>query len=205
MAVEFRDLRQSHRFHKMKLLSAHGGGRGGDVHLNVTALVDMMMVLVILLVMNFNASGEMLFLSKDMKMALAENGLEVTRVPIISISFNPDTQLQQLYYEGEILVDLSQLDPEDPDWRISELEEKLVDNRQRFEAIAAGRAEQMNPEEDPTTTVNVQVDKHTDYKMMKRVLYTCEQAGYGRIRLTVGDGRKADAAEGGVAGVTAEE
>ncbi len=196
MAVEFRDLRQSHRFHSMKLLSAHGGGRSGDVYLNVTALVDMMMVLVIFLVMNFNASGEMLFLSKDMKMALAEHGAEVTRVPIISISYNPETGNQQLYFEGQVLLDLGQLDPDDPNWNISELEEKLVDNRQRFEAIGSGRAEQLNPDEDPTTTVNVQTDKHTNYKVMKRVLYTCEQAGYGRIRLTVGDGRKADAAEG---------
>jgi len=200
MAVEFRDLRQSHRFHSMKLLSAHGGGRSGDVHLNVTALVDMMMVLVIFLVMNFNATGEMLFLSKDMKMPLAEHGAEITRVPIISISYNKETGNQQLYFEGQVLLDLGQLDPDDPNWNISELEEKLVDNRQRFEAIGSGRAEQLNPDEDPTTTVNVQTDKHTNYKVMKRVLYTCEQAGYGRIRLTVGDGRKSDAAPHGEGG-----
>ena len=37
------------------------------------------------------------------------------------------------------------------------------------------------PEEDPTTTVNVQADIGTDFKLLKRVLYTCEQAGYGLI------------------------
>jgi len=186
MAVKVRHERQSERFHSSKILGKKHGRKGGDVHLNVTAMVDMMMVLVIFLVMNFNASGEMLFLSKDIKMPQAANGDEVTRVPIIAIS-----NKNQLYFEGVILTDLNNIDPNDPNWRIAELEEKLVDNRQRAEAI--GKREWASPEEDPTTTVNVQSDKDTDFKLLKRVLYTCEQAGYGRIRLAVGDARKVNA------------
>jgi biopolymer transport protein ExbD len=186
MAVKLRHHRQSHRFHEMKLLGKVGGRKGGDVVINVTAMVDMMMVLVIFLVMNFNASGEMLFLSKDIKMPQAQNGEEVTRVPIIAIS-----NKNQLYFEGVILTDLNNIDPNDNNWRIAELEEKLVDQRQRFEAVGQRAFE--NPEEDPTTTVNVQADVNTDFKLLKRVLYTCEQSGFGRIRLAVGDGRKADA------------
>jgi len=187
MAVKVRRERQSERFHASKILGKTHGKRAGDVYLNVTAMVDMMMVLVIFLVMNFNASGEMLFLSKDIKMPQAENGGDVTRVPIVAIS-----NKNQLYFEGVILTDLNNIDPNDPNWRIAELEEKLVDNRQRAEAI--GKREWATPEEDPTTTVNVQGDIGTDFKLLKRVLYTCEQAGYGRIRLAVGDARKAAAA-----------
>lgn len=193
MAVQLRRNRQSHRFHEMKLLGKSHGRKGGDVYLNVTAMVDMMMVLVIFLVMNFNASGEMLFLSKDIKMPKAENGDEVTRVPIVAIS-----NKNQLYFEGVILTDLNNIDPNDPNWRIAELEEKLVEQRQKFEMVAKRDFE--NPEEDPTTTVNVQADKDTDFKLLKRVLYTCEQSGFGRIRLAVGDARKAAASgEGGEA------
>jgi biopolymer transport protein ExbD len=187
MAVKLRGHRQSHRFHEMKLLGKEHGRKGGDVIINVTAMVDMMMVLVIFLVMNFNVSGEMLFLSKDIKMPQAEHGGDVTRVPILSIS-----NKNQLYFEGVILTDLNNIDPMDPNWRIAELEEKLVDQRQKFEAV--GKRDFDNPEEDPTTTVNVQADKDTDFKMLKRVLYTCEQAGFGRIRLAVGDGRRAEEA-----------
>ena len=197
MAVKLRRHRQSHRFHEMRLLGKEHGRKGGDVYLNVTAMVDMMMVLVIFLVMNFNASGEMLFLSKDIKMPQAEHGDEVTRVPIVAIS-----NKNQLYFEGIILTDLNNIDPNDPNWRIAELEEKLVEQRQKFEAIAKRDFE--NPEEDPTTTVNVQADKDTDFKLLKRVLYTCEQAGFGRIRLAVGDARKVQAAGEGVGGQAAE-
>jgi biopolymer transport protein ExbD len=188
MAIKVRRERQSHRFHSMKLLGKEHGRRGGDVYLNVTAMVDMMMVLVIFLVMNFNASGEMLFLSKDIKMPSAENGDAVTRVPIIAIS-----NKNQLYFEGQVIADLNAIDPNDTNWRISELEDKLTDNRQRIERIAAKR-EWATPEEDPTTTVNVQADQATDFRFLKRVLYTCENAGYGRIRMAVGDARKAAAA-----------
>jgi len=148
MAIKVRRERQSERFHSSKILGKTHGRRSGDLYLNVTAMVDMMMVLVIFLVMNFNASGEMLFLSKDIKMPQAENGGEVTRVPIVAIS-----NKNQLYFEGVILTDLNNIDPNDPNWRIAELEEKLVDNRQRAEAI--GKREWATPEEDPTTTVNV--------------------------------------------------
>ena len=46
-----------------------------------------------------------------------------------------------------------------------------------------------------------EADNGTDFKILKRVLYTCEQAGYGQIRLAVGDARKvnADAAEAAAA------
>ena len=188
MAIKLRRHRQSHRFHEMKLLGKEHGRKGGDVVINVTAMVDMMMVLVIFLVMNFNVSGEMLFLSKDMKMPQAQNGDEVTRVPIVAIS-----NKNQLYFEGMLIANLGDIDPNDPNWRIAELEEKLVDQRQRFEAI--GQRQFENPEEDPTTTVNVQADESTDFKVLKRVLYTCEQAGFGRIRLAVGDARKVEAAK----------
>jgi biopolymer transport protein ExbD len=188
MAVKVRRERQSHRFHSMRLLGKEHGRRGGDVYLNVTALVDMMMVLVIFLVMNFNASGEMLFVSKDIKMPQAENGGGITRVPIVSVSSKND-----LYFEGVIITSLNAVDPNDPNWKITELETKLLDNRRRAEAI--GQRVWATPEEDPTTTVNVQADEKTDFKILKRILYTCEQSGYGRIRLAVGDARKAPAPE----------
>lgn len=64
MAVTIRGQRQSHRFHSMKLLGAESKHRSSDVYINVTALVDMMTVLVIFLVMNFNASGNVVCLKR---------------------------------------------------------------------------------------------------------------------------------------------
>jgi biopolymer transport protein ExbD len=192
----------------MRLLGKEHGRKGGDVVLNVTAMVDMMMVLVIFLVMNFNASGEMAFLSHDMRMPGAENGDEITRVPIIAISWCEPPEpsagkpsepkkcvpgTSQLYFEGEPIVQDLGASSGDPNPRIEELEKKLVDERQRYERIAPDRKPK-NPEEDPTTTVNVQVDRRVEFSLLKRVLSTCEQSGFGRIRLAVGNAGKAKAA-----------
>lgn len=191
MAVEIRSQRQSHRFHSMEMLSSDGGGgRSGDVYINVTALVDMMTVLVIFLVMNFNASGELLFVKNEsMAAPVAEHGEDITRVPIVSLDRRGD-----LYFEGSMIVADLNSRAGDGDMRIAELEEKLVDNRKRVEVI--GQRDWNSPEEDPTTTVNVQVDKEVDFKLLKRVLHTCELAGYVRARLAVGDERKGSAPEG---------
>jgi biopolymer transport protein ExbD len=197
MAVKLRRHRQSHRFHEMRLLGKEHGRKGGDVIINVTAMVDMMMVLVIFLVMNFNASGEMLFVSKDLKMPSAEHGDSVTRVPIVSVTCavpsetSKECTRSQLYFEGVVIVPDLTANSDDPNPRIAELEEKLVEQRQKFELVA--KREFDNPEEDPTTTVNVQADRYVQFALLKRVLTTCEQAGFGRIRLAVGDAHKVDA------------
>ena len=45
--------------------------------------------------------------------------------------------------------------------------------------------------------VGKMIDEGVPMNVVKRVLYTCEVAGYGRIRLAIGDGRKAsEGAEG---------
>lgn len=190
MAVKIRRERQSHRFHSMKLLGHDNHGpRSGDVYLNVTALVDMMTVLVIFLIMNFNATGDLLFISKDLTMPKAEHGQEVTRVPIVSLS-----KTGELYFDGVIIFNTNSIDFTNPDWRIVSLEEHLRQNTEANQRLTSGL--NVNYKDNPTTTVNVQVDKGVDFKLIKRVLYTCEQAGYGTINLAVGDGRKASATEG---------
>ena len=124
-----------------------------------------------------------------MKTPTAENGVESTRVPIISLS-----RVGDLYFEGSFWSQPGN-NADDVDWRIPELEDELNENREKFEAIGGNRAAAMNPGEDPTSTVNVQVDNEVEFSILKRVLHTCELAGYGRIRLTVGDGRKGDMTE----------
>lgn len=181
MAVKVRNMRLSERFSRMKLFNkAGGGGRASAIHINVTALVDMMTVLVIFLVMQFNATGEMLFISKDLSMARAMNAKEITRVPILSMDSH-----SRLYYEGVMLVDNVQPAKAGEEPTIAALQAKLEDNRKRADLLNAPK----KPEEvgiaDPTVAVNVQVDKNLDFAVVKRVLFTCEKAGYNRIRLAV--------------------
>lgn len=165
MAVKMNTLRQAKRFQSMKIFQGMGKARSGQIWLNVTALVDMMTVLVIFLLMQFSTTGEMLFISKNLKMASAEHGREVTRVPILSLDRSGD-----LYFEGMIIASHLRSPAMNENWEIPALTEKLKKN-------AVGNSIKI---------VNVQIDKNVDYSVLKRVLHTCEVAGFGKIRLAVG-------------------
>jgi biopolymer transport protein ExbD len=146
----------------------------------VTALVDMMTVLVIFLVMQFNATGEMLFISKNMLMSRAQHAAELTRVPILSLDSHG-----ALFFEGVMLVDGLSAAKAGESPAIAALEDKLNDNRRRFDALNSAKTKEAGGIDDPRSAVNVQVDKNLDFAVVKRVLFTCEKAGYSRIRLAV--------------------
>lgn len=165
MAVKMNTHRQAKRFQGMQLFQGMGKVRSGQIWLNVTALVDMMTVLVIFLLMQFSTTGEMLFISKNLKMPSAEHGREVTRVPILSLDRSGD-----LYFEGIIIASHLRSPVIDENWEIAALSEKLKNIADR----------------NSIKIVNIQVDKNVDYSVLKRVLHTCEVAGYGKIRLAVG-------------------
>ena len=161
--------------------------------INVTAMVDMMMVLVIFLVMNFNASGEMNFVSKDLKMPAAENGLDLTRVPIIAL----DSQQQPLFRGRRHRGPLDASTPTRRTSRSPNSRSDWYEEREKFERHRnASRAADLPPEEDPTSTVNVQADKGTKMSILKEGAPHMRGGWYGRIRLAVGDASKAELAEG---------
>ena len=60
--------------------------RGVYAALTLTSLVDVMTIIVIFLLMNFSANGEVLYMSKDIKLPDAYHGAELERAPVISLS-----------------------------------------------------------------------------------------------------------------------
>src|SRR5438034_10506447 len=60
--------------------------RGVYAGLTLTSLVDVMTIIVIFLLMNFSANGEVLYMSKDIKLPDAYHGSQLDRAPVISVS-----------------------------------------------------------------------------------------------------------------------
>ena len=54
-------------------------------HLNLAPMVDMFSILVIYLIMNFSSSGEVFFISKDIKIPQASKGQPMQSFPLISV------------------------------------------------------------------------------------------------------------------------
>ncbi|MBI5497056.1 MAG: biopolymer transporter ExbD [Deltaproteobacteria bacterium] len=184
------------RLKKSKVFGTGGHkSKSGYADLMLTPMVDMFTLLVVYLIQQFSSTGEILHMSKDLVMPTAKHGKDMDLLPVVAISGD------SIIMEGAAVADISDLvsgSNRDPNWLIPGLEEKLRDLRERYLAIRQGAAPTETKGSDPTTSVNIQADKALPFRILKRVMYTCQQAGYGNIHFAVVQG-------GGAAGTSAED
>lgn len=145
------------------------GKKVGYASLMLTSLVDMFTIIVIFLLMNFSANGEVLYLSKDIKLPDAYHGAMLERAPVISVSGDAVT------FDGRMLLNTGDLLKGDV-LNVPELEDALREERRRYEQI-----HQNDPDHPFRGLVNVQADRRIPFKVIKRVMFACNQSGFGNI------------------------
>jgi biopolymer transport protein ExbD len=166
--------RLSPRFAHSKVLSHGGAHKSTNADLNVTPLVDMFVILVLFLIANFSATGEILQMSKDVELPSAANADELTIAPVVMISKN------EVIVSGTSIGRIDDIAREDYS-NIPALEEKLREERKRFEDLhnAANDLGAFKGE------LNIQADKSSQFKILKKVMMSCTQAGFGTISFAV--------------------
>jgi biopolymer transport protein ExbD len=101
-----------------------GGGHGKKsvyAELNITSMVDMLMILTVFLLQTFSASGELLTVSKNIVLPEAQNWKDLEQAPIVAVSKDSVT------LDGRMVADASVLNQENTaDWKIVELHDTLV-------------------------------------------------------------------------------
>ena len=145
------------------------GKKQGYASLMLTSLVDMFTIIVIFLLMNFSANGEVLYMSKDIKLPDAYHGAQLERAPVISVSNDSVT------FDGKLLISTADLAKGDV-LNVPELEDALRDEKRRYEQIHAN-----DPDHPFKGLVNVQADRRIAFKVIKRVMFACNQSGFGNI------------------------
>ncbi|MGZ3772437.1 MAG: ExbD/TolR family protein [Pseudobdellovibrionaceae bacterium] len=179
---------ERHRYHN--ILSKRKGKRDVTAMLSLTAMVDMFTVLVIFLLQNYNTTGEILYIPKEVVLPKASSVRELKPAHVVTIS------------NKEILLDKDTVATFDEvkgneDWNIQKLKDQLV------EALARSKAEQDSKlqnkirdvvettrgeaPDDPNawSKVTIQADKGVDFLTIKKVLYTVTEAGAGEINFAV--------------------
>ncbi len=136
--------------------------------LQLTSLVDVMTMIVIFLLANFNANGEILFMSKDIRLPEAHHGAEIERAPVVSLS------AETLSLDGTRVADSGELEKGDV-WNVPALEEALRDEKRKYEQAHQGDDKPFRG------VVNIQADRKVQFKVIKRVMFSCNQAGYGNL------------------------
>ena len=138
--------------------------------LMLTSMVDMFTLLVIFLLSNFSASGDLLLSAKDIKLPQAKSTTELERAIVVAVSAATVT------VEGEKVGDTAELQRnEDP--RIPEMTDKLLE-RKRVVTQLMG-ADKFKGQ------IIIQADGDIDFKLIKKVMYSATEAGYGAFQYAV--------------------
>lgn len=164
------------------LLKAKGHGRTKKstfASLQLTPLIDMFIVLVIFLLLNFSATGDIVAADKNIKLPFAEKVEELERVPIISVSNMPDHPSRGIVsLEGQEVSTIAELDEDTgPDWKIVKLTTQLEHRKNRWN--------QTNPDKAFEGRVIIQCDQDIDFMVIKKIMYSAGLAGYGNLMFAV--------------------
>jgi biopolymer transport protein ExbD len=137
----------------------------------ITPMVDMFVIIVLFLIANFSATGDVLNITKDIRLPEAVNVKDIELVPVVMISN------EQVLVSGTVIGRVEDLSREDY-LNIPALEEKLRDMKKQYEDLHALANEESGKFKGD---VNIQGDKDIQYKILKRVMYSCMTAGYNNI------------------------
>lgn len=171
MAISSPGKRYGKRLQHSKIFG-HGlhGHKSVNADLNVTPLVDMFVILVLFLIANFSATGEILAMSKDIELPEASNTDELQLAPVVQVSKD------QVIVSGTSVGRVDDLTREDY-LNIPALEEKLRDMKKQFEDLHNAANDSGAFKGD----VNIQADRKVQFRIIKRVMFSCAAAGYGNI------------------------
>lgn len=179
---------ERHRYHR--LLKRRGGKRAVTAMLSLTAMVDMFTVLVIFLLQNYNTTGEILYIPKEVTLPKAARVNELKPAVVVTVS------------SKEVLIDRTQVATfaevqESVDWVIPNLRDQvrvlLEKAKTEQDAKLQNKIRNVvdktvgNEEIDPNAwrRVTLQADKDMDYLTLKKVMYSIYEAGGGPINFAV--------------------
>jgi biopolymer transport protein ExbD len=178
------------RFRHSRILSKRGGRREVAALLSLTAMVDMFTVLVIFLLQNYSATGQVIFIPKEVTLPKAEKIKELMPAIVVTISNkeilldkNPVLSYQELTAQSEWMVVPLFTQMVDAIKRAREEYEAKLQN-QIQKAVVTARGEKEIPKT-PWSKVTIQADKGMDFLSVKKIMYTVTEAGASEINFAV--------------------
>jgi len=179
---------ERHRYHN--ILKKNKSKRGVTAMLSLTAMVDMFTVLVIFLLQNYNSTGEVLFIPKEVVLPKAQNVKELKPSFVVTIS------------NKEVLLDKTRVATFDEvkaseEWMIKGLYEPLkaaldkaradreLSVRSKVKNVVDTARGQEEHDENQWRKITIQSDKDVDFLTVKKVMFTVTEAGAGEINFAV--------------------
>src|SRR5689334_14750096 len=160
MAIQVPGKRYGKRLEHSKVFGHGGHGKKSTyADLLITPLVDMFVIIVLFLIANFSATGEVMMMSKDVSLPEAKNAQEIQLAPVVVISKT------EVLLSGALIGRVEDV-TRDEYLNIPLLEERLRDEKKRFEDLHAAANDVGAFKGD----VNIQADKSVEFRVIKRVM-----------------------------------
>ncbi len=178
------------KFRSSRLLSKSGGKRNAVAILSLTAMVDMFTVLVIFLLQNYNATGQVIYIPKEVTLPKAHEIKELKPAVVVTLS------AKEILVDKTVVITFEEV-KQQTDWLIPSLQLKVREalakaksdyekdlNKKIQQAVMTARGED---KEDPNAwnKVTIQSDKGIDFLTVKKVMYTVTEAGGNEINFAV--------------------
>lgn len=157
----------------------HGGGKSIFATLNVVPMIDLFSMLVIFLIQQFSASGELMLVNPNVAMPKAGANKELDRAPIVALTrWAGKDQPGDLLFENNKVVSQKDItEVKYPSWDIRELAVVLKKNWQAQQKVSGP---------DPAKTkalrnnrkIIIQADRTVPFGVIKMVMATCGRNEY---------------------------
>ncbi len=175
MAIKVPGKRFGKRLEHSKVFGHGGHGKKATfADLLITPLVDMFVIIVLFLIANFSATGELIQQSKEVQLPEAAHVQEIQADPVIMVTMN------EVFCDGQSIGRVEDF-TRDEYMNIPALEEKMRDMKKRFEDLHS----MVQGAEEFKGNVNIQAHKEVQFKILKRVMFSSASAGYGNINFAV--------------------
>lgn len=158
---------------KFNLVPRDPNRRKVDVKLRLTSMIDMFTILLVFLLKSFSAEGQIVTISKDLRLPESTAKKPPVSSPIII------TTQQWLLLDDERIAGISDI-VRGQNLEIPRLRARLAEKRQLAENLGA-----MDASLGFRGNVTIQGDKEIPFKILKKIMYTCGQEGYNNILLAV--------------------
>lgn len=150
-----------------------GGGRSLSAGLNLTSMIDFLVVIVVFLLASFSASGE-IPIDKNVKLPKAENTTDMVDAPMIAVNGS------MILVDGTPAGSTRAIEEAGRMQRIDELFNILKSKRELWKATQGGSNKSF-----PGVCV-LQVDQNVQALVVKSVFQTAAFAGYPNVSFMVG-------------------
>jgi len=179
---------QRHRYHR--ILGKRGTKRDVTAVLSLTAMVDMFTVLVIFLLQNYNTTGEILYIPKEVTLPKASSVKELKPAHVVTISS------KEILLDKDVMATFDEVKAHE-EWLIPKLQEQLQlalqkskaeqDNKLQNQIRDVVESTRGEAPSDPNawSKVTIQADKGVDFLTVKKVMFTVTESGAGEINFAV--------------------